>query len=333
MRKNLLKTGAALMAAVMVMSLPMTVKADEHGGLGSTDGYSLPTAEAVNGIADQAGYDYTIPSIGQRYNAQTGQYEEYEPVNMRVHMDKDTVVCDNDDWSIDLTGCELEIPGQAGYQAKSCYIYEYAIGDARWWWHLDGDGYENYEIIREDGNYSSTVYNFSATDDTGVYPDCKFIIYSVEPGAAGYVVMAPQGFKGNITLTFHGGKLENGEAVMDESTGLTFYLWGDAAAQQPAPTPVEQPAPVPEATVEQPAPAPEVTVEQPTPAPEVTVEQPLPSASDQGTRYVTKSGDNLAKIAQQVYGDRGLWKDIYEQNKELIKNPNVIYANMQLILP
>ena len=120
---------------------------------------------------------------------------------------------------------------------------------------------------------------------------------------------------------------------MDESTGLTFYLWGDAAAQQPAPTPVEQPAPVPEATVEQPAPAPEVTVEQPAPAPEVTVEQPLPSASDQGTRYVTKSGDNLAKIAQQVYGDRGLWKDIYEQNKELIKNPNVIYANMQLILP
>lgn len=320
MRKNLLKTGAALMAAVMVMSLPMTVKADEHGGIGPAYGYSRPTAEAVNGIADKAGYDYTIPSIGQTDDG------EYVSVNIKAYMDEKVDVCD-DEWTSTFWGFELEIPGQAGYAAKSCYVDTIQPtgpwANGNWAWYLEGDGCENYEIIREGGNYSSTVYNFSATDDTGVYPDCKFIIYSVEPGARGYAVMAPQGFKGNITFTIYACKLENGEAVKDESTRLTFYLWGDAAAvQQPAPAPVEQPAP-----------APEVTVEQPAPAPEVTVEQPTPAASDQGTIYVTKPGDNLAEIAKKVYGDRSLWKDIYEQNKELIKNPNVIYANMQLILP
>ena len=39
------------------------------------------------------------------------------------------------------------------------------------------------------------------------------------------------------------------------------------------------------------------------------------------------------KIAKELYGDKNLWTAIYELNKDLIKNPNVIYANMQLQLP
>ena len=121
------------------------------------------------------------------------------------------------------------------------------------------------------------------------------------------------GYNGNITLTFYGGKLENGKPVKDESSHLTFYLYGNGIV-------AEQPVPALE------------TTEQPESAPE-TVTQPVSTTSNQGTVYITKPGDNLQKIAKEVYGDKNLWTKIYEQNKEVIKNPNIIYSNMQLILP
>lgn len=49
--------------------------------------------------------------------------------------------------------------------------------------------------------------------------------------------------------------------------------------------------------------------------------------------YVTKAGDNLSKIAKELYGDKEKWRDIYELNKDQIKDPNVIFANQALILP
>lgn len=49
--------------------------------------------------------------------------------------------------------------------------------------------------------------------------------------------------------------------------------------------------------------------------------------------YVTKAGDNLSKIAKELYGDKEKWRDIYELNKDQIKDPNVIFANQTLILP
>ena len=49
--------------------------------------------------------------------------------------------------------------------------------------------------------------------------------------------------------------------------------------------------------------------------------------------YTTKAGDNLSKIAKQVYGDALKWREIYESNKSQIKDPNVIYANQILTLP
>ena len=49
--------------------------------------------------------------------------------------------------------------------------------------------------------------------------------------------------------------------------------------------------------------------------------------------YVTKTGDNLSKIAKELYGDKEKWRDIYELNKDQIKDPNVIFANQTLILP
>lgn len=48
--------------------------------------------------------------------------------------------------------------------------------------------------------------------------------------------------------------------------------------------------------------------------------------------YTTQRGDNLSKIAQNIYGDKTRWKDIYEANKNVIKDPNKIWANQQLVI-
>ncbi len=45
-----------------------------------------------------------------------------------------------------------------------------------------------------------------------------------------------------------------------------------------------------------------------------------------GTPYIIKSGETLGTISNTVYSTPTKWKEIWENNKPLIKNPNVIYA-------
>lgn len=47
--------------------------------------------------------------------------------------------------------------------------------------------------------------------------------------------------------------------------------------------------------------------------------------------YVVKSGDNLSKIAKKYPGLS--WKDIYEANKDKIKNPDLIQPGWELKIP
>lgn len=49
--------------------------------------------------------------------------------------------------------------------------------------------------------------------------------------------------------------------------------------------------------------------------------------------YVTKKGDTLWKIAQDVYGDGRKWKNIYRFNSEKIKDPNKLKAGVKLTIP
>lgn len=49
--------------------------------------------------------------------------------------------------------------------------------------------------------------------------------------------------------------------------------------------------------------------------------------------YVVKAGDSLSKIAQQFYGDAKRWPEIYEANKNQIKDPNLIYPGQELRIP
>ena len=49
--------------------------------------------------------------------------------------------------------------------------------------------------------------------------------------------------------------------------------------------------------------------------------------------YVTKKGDTLWKIAEEVYGNGRKWKNIYRFNKDKIKDPNRLKAGVALTIP
>ena len=53
-----------------------------------------------------------------------------------------------------------------------------------------------------------------------------------------------------------------------------------------------------------------------------------------GTEYVVQPGDTLRSIAQQQYGDAGLWPRIYEANRDVIgPNPDALVSGTRLQLP
>ena len=55
--------------------------------------------------------------------------------------------------------------------------------------------------------------------------------------------------------------------------------------------------------------------------------------ADEPQVYVVKPGDSLSKIAKEVYGQAGRWKEIFEANKDQIKDPNLIRPGQELRIP
>ena len=49
--------------------------------------------------------------------------------------------------------------------------------------------------------------------------------------------------------------------------------------------------------------------------------------------YTVVGGDSLSKIAKKIYGDAGRWKEIFEANKDTIKNPDMIHPGQVLNIP
>ena len=49
--------------------------------------------------------------------------------------------------------------------------------------------------------------------------------------------------------------------------------------------------------------------------------------------YTVVAGDSLSKIAKRVYGDAQKWHAIYEANRSVIKNPDLIYPGQIFTLP
>ena len=77
----------------------------------------------------------------------------------------------------------------------------------------------------------------------------------------------------------------------------------------------------------------------PSPAPSqpatATVEPPPRETTNapKAASYTVKSGDCLWNIAKKQLGDGSRWKEIYELNKDKIKNPNLIYSGQSLTMP
>ena len=49
--------------------------------------------------------------------------------------------------------------------------------------------------------------------------------------------------------------------------------------------------------------------------------------------YIVQSGDSLSKISRKFYGDANKWKQIYEANKDVVKNPDLIQPGWRLRIP
>ena len=50
-------------------------------------------------------------------------------------------------------------------------------------------------------------------------------------------------------------------------------------------------------------------------------------------RHVVKSGETLGKIAKHYYGDAMKYKNIFASNSDILKNPDIIYPDQELIIP
>ena len=62
---------------------------------------------------------------------------------------------------------------------------------------------------------------------------------------------------------------------------------------------------------------------------QLVVDDPTPEA----TYHEVKSGDTLSKIAKEVYGDPMKYGVIFEANKPMLKDPDLIYPGQMLRIP
>jgi nucleoid-associated protein YgaU len=61
---------------------------------------------------------------------------------------------------------------------------------------------------------------------------------------------------------------------------------------------------------------------------------PAPAAKPAAPRtYTVAKGDTLSRIAKQCYGDANKWRKIFEANRDVIKNPDLIHPGEVLKIP
>lgn len=59
-----------------------------------------------------------------------------------------------------------------------------------------------------------------------------------------------------------------------------------------------------------------------------------PAAKSAAPRvYVVQAGDSLSKISKKFYGDANSWRRIFEANKDVVKNPDLIQPGWKLRIP
>ena len=50
-------------------------------------------------------------------------------------------------------------------------------------------------------------------------------------------------------------------------------------------------------------------------------------------KHTVKPGDTLSKLAQQYYGNRAKWRDIYNANRKVMRNEGDLHTGMELVIP
>lgn len=67
---------------------------------------------------------------------------------------------------------------------------------------------------------------------------------------------------------------------------------------------------------------------------EVKIAGVAASSVEDGTQYyVIKSGDTLSAIAKQFYGDANQYPKIFDANREVIKDANLIFPGQKIRIP
>ena len=66
---------------------------------------------------------------------------------------------------------------------------------------------------------------------------------------------------------------------------------------------------------------------------EVDDKMEVANPEPEATFYTVKKGDYLSKIAKEVYGDASKYPIIFEANKPMLKDPDLIYPGQVLRIP
>jgi nucleoid-associated protein YgaU len=60
---------------------------------------------------------------------------------------------------------------------------------------------------------------------------------------------------------------------------------------------------------------------------------PQPASTETERTYTVVKGDSLSKIAQRFYGDANRWRQIYDANRDAIRDPDLIHPGQVLKIP
>lgn len=77
-----------------------------------------------------------------------------------------------------------------------------------------------------------------------------------------------------------------------------------------------------------------ITLPASSPAPVTSaVTTPSTPVRDELLSYTIKAGQTLSDVAGELLGNRGRWREVYEQNKDKIPDPNRVRAGITVVFP
>lgn len=110
-------------------------------------------------------------------------------------------------------------------------------------------------------------------------------------------------------------------AVPQDSASATAPAGGDLGISVDIPTVRTRPAPV----------RPSAQQVKAAPAKSAPAAAQQPSAG--ARRHTVRAGDTLSKLAQEYYGNRSRWRDIYQANRNTMRNESDLKIGAELVIP